>query len=90
MTHGEPRCQDLGPPLHYPWSERVKPLEGRAAAANFLLCVVCVVCVVLCFACVFYSFLANQLVEIDGDKVQISKLCSTVNKKATTLLDVPA
>ena len=90
MTHGEPRCQDLGPPLHYPWSESVKLLEGRAAAANFLLCVVCVVCVVLCFACVFYSFLANQLVEIDGDKVQISKLCSTVKKKATTLLDVPA
>ena len=57
MTHGEPQCQDLGPPLHYPWSERVKPLEGRAAAANFLLCVVCVVCVVLCCVLLAYSIL---------------------------------
>jgi hypothetical protein len=33
-THGESRCQDLGAPLPYPWSERAKPLEGRVAAAH--------------------------------------------------------
>ena len=60
-----------------------KPLEGRAVAAHMLV-VVFVCCFV--FACVIilgilFLFLANQLVEIDRDKVQISKLCATVNKK---------
>ena len=47
-------------------------------------CVFCVLCVELCLlAQLFYYFLflVNQLVEIDWDKVQISKLCATVNKK---------
>ena len=45
----------------------------------FVFCVLCVV-----FACVIIIiayFLANQLVEINLDKEQKSKLCTTVNKK---------
>jgi hypothetical protein len=55
-------------PLTYPWREREKPLEGRAAGAHVGCCLFYVLCVVL-FACLFYCFLANQLVEIDGGKV---------------------
>jgi len=55
------------------------------SAAHAVYCVLCVLCFVCCvvFACLFYIlyFLASQLVEIDWDKGQISKLCSTVNKK---------
>ncbi len=77
-THGEPWHHDLGPPLTYPGRERAKPLECRAATAHFVV----VVCVVFCVLCLLaYFFSANQLVEIDLDTEQISKLCATVNKK---------
>jgi hypothetical protein len=45
-THGESWRQDLGAPLPYPWRERVKPLEGRVAAAHLdvVSCGLWVVC----------------------------------------------
>ena len=50
-----------------------------------MLCVVCFVFCVLC-ACIinysiFFYFFANQLGKINLDKVQMGKLCTTVNKK---------
>ena len=65
----------------YSWRERVKLLRGRAAAAHVVCLVYCVLCIVclLAYSINFY-YLANQLVEINRYKVQISKLCSTVNK----------
>jgi hypothetical protein len=71
--------------LTYPWREMTKPLEGRAVTAHAGCCVFCV-CVLFCVCLRNYSwyiflFLANQLVEIDRDKVQIRKLCASVNKK---------
>ena len=41
--HGMPWYHALWVPLTYPWSERTKPLGGRAAAAHLV-----VVCVVFC------------------------------------------
>ncbi len=46
----------------------------------FVFCVLCCVCLRDYYSIIFY-FLAYQLVEIDLYKAQISKLCSTVNKK---------
>ena len=51
-----------------------------------MLFVVCCVFCVLCCVCfhnylIFFYFLATQLVNIDRDKGQISKLCAAVNKK---------
>jgi len=54
------------------------------AVAHDGCCVFCVLCVVFCLLAYFlfdFLFLSNQLVEIDLDKGQISKLCSVVNKK---------
>jgi len=72
-NHGEQHRYDLEPLLpYYPWRERAKLLEGRAVAAHVGCCVFCVVlCLLVCFI-----ILANQLVEINQDKVQIN-----VNKK---------
>jgi len=42
-THGETPRQDLAVPLPYPWRERAKPLEGRAAVVHFGCSVLCVV-----------------------------------------------
>jgi hypothetical protein len=72
-------------PQTYPWRERAKLPEGRVEAAHVGCCVFCVLCVMLYLLAYlffyYYYYLANQLVEIDLDKGQISKLCSTVNKK---------
>ena len=51
------------------------------AAAHVGCCVFCDLCVVFACVIIILFFLANQLVEIDLDKEQISKLCATVNKK---------
>ena len=67
----------MGLLLPYPRRERAKPLEGRAAVAHVVCGVFCVLYVV--FACMI--ILANQLVNIDLDKEQISKLCAAVNIK---------
>ena len=57
--------------------------KGGGGSCCFL-CVLCFVCFAV-FACVsillFFYFLANQLVNINRDKGQISKLCGAVNKK---------
>jgi hypothetical protein len=53
--------------------------EGKAAEGLGSGGTCCLSCV-LCFVYVVFA-LANQLVEIDLDKVQISKLCTTVNEK---------
>jgi len=50
-----PRHHALWAPLSYPWSERTKPLGGRAAAAHLV-----VVCVVFCVV-VASGLLANVL-----------------------------
>jgi hypothetical protein len=51
-----------------------------------VLCCVVLCCVVLCCVClhnysIIFNFLANQLINIDRDKGQTSKLCTTVYKK---------
>ena len=59
----------------------MKPLRGRAAAAHVVCLVFCVLCIVcLLVNSINFYYLANQLVEIDRYKVQISILFSTVNK----------
>ena len=74
QTHGEPWRHDLGPLLSYPWRERAKPLdlEGRMAAAHFV--VVCLLCL-LCVCCDVY--VANQLVETSSGTCQNGRhLCN--------------
>jgi len=62
-----------------------KLLEGRVVVAHVGCCVFCIMFCVLC-ACIinysiFFYFFANQLGKINLDKVQMGKLCTTVNKK---------
>jgi hypothetical protein len=71
-THGESQRQDMGGPLPYPWRERVKPLEGRVAAAHLdvvgcgLWVVGCGLWVVGCGLCVVGSCVGLQaLVSFD-------------------------
>ena len=81
-NHRETLPRELGAHLVYSWRERAKPLRGRAVAAHVVYRVFYVLCVVLCLLAYYILyFLANQLVEIDPDKGQISKVCATVNKK---------
>jgi hypothetical protein len=50
--------------------------------AHVGFCVVCVLCAVFAWVIlIIFYFLANQVVEIDLVKEQVSKLCATVNIK---------
>ena len=64
--------------------------QSRRRVGWRIMLVLVVVCFVFCVLCcvylrnyysIIFNFLDNQLIEIDRDKGQICKLCSTVNRK---------
>jgi hypothetical protein len=70
-----PQHRVLWAPLTYPWSERTKPLGGRAAAAHLV-----VVCFVFCVM-VAFGFLAKVL-------YQRYLLCRKLNIKSAKMADL--